>query len=377
MEDNNQQNDLMEQEGAALSYEDLVTMVTDFADQLQSLDYRVTNKNFGSKLYQTKETINSKSRFVAGAEDDVVIMDAQHPIYRLWAGAKDPSDAPFAVDKNGNMIATSITISGYVETGGALADIGAGNITSTYIGNDQITTPKIATGAVTANEISVSSLSAISGNIGTIIAGSITGVTITGGTVQTSSSSLRTVLGGGDDRIKFMNGATVYASIRPYVFASGNGMNAETNTGDAYWYIQEGSINEAAMGTGSYGIFIRPNDIQIYGDVTMNDDLEVDGTITLGGVSRSSWPSDGASTLSALSIDTTKNWGGYGISNIDNISFNGAGSYIESLSALYFQSRTSNPSSPEGSIWFYSSGGTVEIRTYIGGARYRFNLTSV
>lgn len=374
MEDNKQQNDLMEQEGAGVSYEDLVTMVNDFRDQLQSLDYRVTNKNFGSKLYQTKETINSKARFVAGAEDDIAIIDAQHPLYRLWIGAKDPASAPFVVDKNGNLLATSVTISGYIPTGGALTDIGAGNITSTYIGNDQITTPKIATGAVSAAKISVSSLSAISANIGTITAGTITGITITGGTVQTSSTSLRTVLGGGDDRIKFMNGATVYASIRPYVFASGNGMNAETLSGDAFLYIQEGTTNAAAIGiNGPYGMFIEPNLIDLYGDVVIHDDLTVSGTFAPG----------------ALSMGGNIDMNGFDIIDMDDLTCDdincnvispdivqlSGGGYIDNARAIYMETGRTTHVSVSGEIRYYD-GGSKYFEGYVNGFRGSFDLTA-
>lgn len=268
-----------------LSYAELEQMVVSFQDQLQSLDYRVTNKNFGSKIYQTKETINSKSRFVAGAKDDIAIMDAQHPTYRLWIGAEDPATAPFKVDKLGNATLASVTLSGYLQIGEALTDIGAGNITSTYLGTNSVTTDKILANAVTATKISVSSLSAISANIGTVTAGTITGVTITGGTVQTDSSGLRTVLGGGSDSIKFMNGATVYGSITPYVFASGNGMAMETLAGDAFLYLQEGTTDSVSIGVTGASISISATEIAISQDLNFYNNNLVDcGNITANDV---------------------------------------------------------------------------------------------
>ena len=127
----------------------------------------------------------------------------------MWAGAEDFASAPWKVDWNGNMTATSVTISGYIPTGGALTDIGAGNITNTYLGANSISSGniqanaviagKIAANAVTATEINVSTLSAISANIGTVTAGtlsavSISGATITGTTLTTASSGQRVVL---------------------------------------------------------------------------------------------------------------------------------------------------------------------------------------
>jgi len=384
MEDNKKQNDLMEPSTDTIPYGDLVDLVNDFRDQLQSLDYRVTNKNFGSKLYQTKETINSKARFVAGADEDVAILDAQNPTWRLWVGAKAPLDAPFRVDKNGNMTASSVTLSGYLQVGDALADVGVGNITSTYLGPNSVTTAKINANAVTATKISVSSLSAISANIGTITAGTITGITITGGTIQTSSSGLRTVLGGGDDSIKFMNGSTVYGSITPFVFAGGNGMIGETLSGDAYWYIQEGTTDEAGMKIGNGdGISIRNNDIDISGDVTINDDLDVTGTLTVGSFSPG-----------ALSMGGSIDMNGYDITDCDDITcdditcddifcddidagivdLNGGG-YIDNARAIYLETGRTNRASISGEIR-YHDGGSKFFEVYVNGFRGSIDLTA-
>lgn len=104
----------------------------------------------------------------------------------MWAGAENFADAPFSVDWDGNVIANSLDLSGYLQVGQALSDIGAGNITGTYIANGAIVSDKIAANAVTATKISVSELSAISANIGSVTAG-----TLTGTLVRTSSSGKR------------------------------------------------------------------------------------------------------------------------------------------------------------------------------------------
>jgi len=368
----NEKNLLMETE-ELIPYDELVGMVNTFREQLQSLDYRVTNKNFGSKIYQTKETINTKARFVAGADDEVVIMDAQNPVYRLWVGAADPADAPFSVDKLGNLIATSVSLTGYLQVGDALSDIGTGNITSTYIGSNAITTDKIAANAVTATKISVSSLSAINANIGTVTAGTITGVTITGGTVQTSSSGLRTVLGGGDDAIKFMNGATVYGSITPYVFASGNGIQAETITADAYWFIQEGTQNSAGMAiAGGYGIFIETNDITIDGDTTFNDDVVISRTLTV-----------------TLGMGGHLDMNGFDITDCDDITCDdincnvieadivqlAGGGYVDDARAFYFETGRTTHVSISGEIRYYD-GASKYFEGYVNGFRGSFDLTA-
>lgn len=345
-----------------IGFAELQQMVMTFQDQLQSLDYRVTNKNFGSKIYQTKETINSKARFVAGAKDDIAIMDAQHPTYRLWIGTEDPATAPFRVDKAGNATMSSVTLSGYLQVGEALTDIGAGNITSTYLGSNSVTTDKILANAVTASKISVSSLSAISANIGTITAGTINGITITGGTVQTDSTGLRTVLGGGDDSIKFMNGATVYASITPYLFASGNGLLAETITGDAYLFIQEGTTNAAGLLTvGGYGFNVTANDVTITGvDITLDGSIQ---GLDMGG-----------------HIDMN----GYDITNMDDITGNtfnadiiqlSGGGYVDNARAMYWETGRTTHASVSGEIRYYD-GGSKYFECYVNGFRGSIDLTA-
>lgn len=117
----------------------------------------------------------------------------------MWAGAEQFADAPWSVDWEGNMIANSVTLAGYLATGEALADIGTGNITSTYIANGAIITDKLAANAVTAAKISVTELSAITANVGTLTAGLIVGVEI-----RTSNTGDRIVLD--NDRIRSYDG---------------------------------------------------------------------------------------------------------------------------------------------------------------------------
>ena len=246
------QEDLLISDEQPLSIQELSDLVLSFQDQLATLDQRTSAANFGSKIYQTKETIASKGRFIAGFQDDVAIMDGRDPTLRFWAGKADPATAPFRVDKDGNMFGASVTLTGYIEDGGAAADVNANatTIAGGKITALSITASQIAAGAITATKISVSTLSAISADIGTITAGSISGITITGGTIQTASSGLRVVLSGTiDAQIKFMNGSTTYGYIFPYAFPQGNGINMETLSGDGYMYIQEGTHNAAGVGT--------------------------------------------------------------------------------------------------------------------------------
>lgn len=117
----------------------------------------------------------------------------------IWLGAEDFASAPFSVDMDGNLVANNVSLSGYIEVGDALSDIGSGNITSTYIGDNQII----------ASKISVSDLAAINADLGTITSGDIRGARIrtstTGDRVEISDStdSIR-IYDGGDLRIEIV-----------------------------------------------------------------------------------------------------------------------------------------------------------------------------
>ena len=128
-----------------------------------------------------QEQLNHVAYLQVGAGNRSLKMDDEG----FWIGAKKFVDAPFSVDPDGNMIATSLTISGYIAVGGAASDVNA-NATQ-----------------ITEDKISVSELSALSADLGTITAGSITGVTITGSTFRTASSGSRIELTASSAVMKF------------------------------------------------------------------------------------------------------------------------------------------------------------------------------
>lgn len=138
---------------------------------------RATIENFNRE----QEQLNHVAYLQVGAGDKSLKIDDDG----FWIGAKKFVDAPFRVDPEGNMVATSITLSGYIEIGGAGADVNAG-----------------AT-SINSNRLSVSQLSALTADLGTITAGSITGVTITGSTFRTASSGARIELTASSAVMKF------------------------------------------------------------------------------------------------------------------------------------------------------------------------------
>lgn len=308
-----------------IPYQDLVDMVTRFQDQIQSLDYRVTNKNFGSKFYQTKETINSKARFIAGAADDVAILDAQHPTYRLWIGTEDPATAPFRVDKNGNATITSITLTGYIPTGGALTDIGAGNITGTYIDSGAITTPKLSATA-------------------------IDGMTITGALVRTSSSGARVQMNDSTDALEVYDASvkrmTLDTDEITWFDSSGNnrgGIYASSTTTLYFHALNGGNIIIEAEGA-SYAV-----------------------SFYNAGTQQGYFSASGLHLTNHLVFD-----GAYDITGVDDITMNSTSSIldmnsgnIDNLDELYFIENTGNPATA-GQMHYYNSGGSQEFQCKAG-----------
>lgn len=311
----------------------------------------------------------------------------------MWAGAERFADAPWSVDWEGNMIANSVTIAGYLQDGEALGDIGVGNITGTYIANGAIVTDKLAANAVTAAKISVAELSAISANIGTINAGSINGITITGGTVRTSSSSTRVEMNGSANRLEVYQSGALRVSIANDTISlrnSGGSIVGNLFAGTTNFFVQSTNNMEVSASSvldlrgGTKSIIISSSGISMGDDVDMNNYEITDASaIELGGVRRTSWPSAGTTTLSGLSIDTNKSWSGYRISNIDRVSLSGVGSYfdcnsgyIDDCRAIYMETGRSTNPSISGEMRYFD-GGSKGFRGHINGFTGQFDLSAI
>lgn len=178
----------------------------------------------------------------------------------LWLGAEDFASAPFSVDMEGNMTALSLDLSGYIPVGGALADVGVGNITGTYISSGAITTAKLSATA-------------------------IDGMTITGARVRTSSGSSRVQLN------ESTNALEVYSSsVKRVVLdndeitfynssaAQRGGITAGTTEVEIY-ALNGGNLVLSSEGS-LYTIVFNVNTTQkgyfSTAGLTLNDDLNLD-----------------------------------------------------------------------------------------------------
>lgn len=161
----------------------------------------------------------------------------------MWAGAETFASAPWSVDWDGNMIANSVSLTGFLEVGDALNDIGVGNITNTYIGSNAISAAKIQSNAVTASKINVSELSAITADIGSITSG-----TVTGALIRTSSSGDRVEINDSTDSIRIYNGSDLRIEIVEDRITFQD--SSEDDTGSIY-ASSSGNLLVAATGTNS------------------------------------------------------------------------------------------------------------------------------
>lgn len=90
----------------------------------------------------------------------------------IYAGNFTETLAPFRVLHNGSLFASSATITGSITAT-------SGNITAALVA-----------GSITADKLNVTSLSAISANLGTITAGTISGITINGSTMNAGGGAV-------------------------------------------------------------------------------------------------------------------------------------------------------------------------------------------
>ena len=233
----------------------------------------------------------------------------------LWLGSENFATAPFSVDMDGNMVATSLDLSGYLQVGEALADVGIGNITGTYIASGAITTAKLSATA-------------------------IDGMTITGALIRTSSSGGRVVLDDTTDSLMvYDTGGSKRLALDQDELTFYNA--SEVLMGTFYSSSNYVAINTASGA--SLGIIFFHNATQIMAvtsaGLNMNQDILVgSGTINIG---------SSAAPFEDLYIDDVR-----------------------------LTSQSANPTA-NGMLRYYNSGGTEGVRCQFGGSDFQFDATGV
>jgi hypothetical protein len=262
---------------------------------------------------------------------------------------------------------------------------------TTIIGNT------VTTGYVNALGITV---------LGTVTAGTLIGLTIktstTGERIEIdsdaiasydSSNVLRMYLQG--DSLSFLNSSAV--AVASIIAATSSVSLAALKTDSSVRLMADGD-GRAVLGVDSTEYFYADGDNNINvttkyiapstdGNLDLGTSARAWGNIytdsmTLNGTTRTSWPSAGTTTLSGLTIDTNKDWSGYDITNIDDITLSGVGSafdcnsgFLDNARAIYLETgRTTNPST-SGEIRYYD-GGSKGFRGYVNGFLGQFDMTA-
>lgn len=155
-----------------------------------------------------------------------------------WQGATKFADAPFSVDMDGNMIASSLTATGYIAVGGAAGDVNSGattisggKITTNSIAADRIVTGDLVVGTnvglgtaqtsgqvttIVGNTVTTGFVNALNVTANSVAAENITGTYITGKVVRTAASGARVELNGSDNRLSIYSSGALAGYIQQY-----------------------------------------------------------------------------------------------------------------------------------------------------------------
>lgn len=143
------------------------------ADSFKIIDpyssYEMTPQADAKGVYGN-DFLNAVKSLQVGFGSQVLRIDRQG----LWLGAADFATAPFSVDMAGNMVATSLDLSGYLQVGEALTDV----------------------------QSDIFDLSDINTDLGVITAGTLIGLEVRGGLIRTSTSGARVEIDGTTDNIE-------------------------------------------------------------------------------------------------------------------------------------------------------------------------------
>ena len=217
-------------------------------------NYEILEQDYGKDAYGNG-LLNSVQSLQVGFGSKVMRVDRDG----LWLGGADFATAPFKVDMSGNITAATLDLSGFLSVGEALADVQA----------------------------DIFDLSDIDTDLGTIYAGNLIGITVTGGTIQTSSSGARVTITGSDDNIRIYdssNNERMRLDQDEFFFydASGN-TRGKFYTSSTSLFLEGGQggwlILNSPSSVSSYGIILQANEQQkmaiTTNGVSFSDDVEL------------------------------------------------------------------------------------------------------
>ena len=222
-------------------------------------------ENVSAESYHGANYFSNVKSFAAGFGSKVFRVDRDG----LWLGAETFAAAPFSVDMEGNVTLTSLTaMTGFYDT----------DLTSIALPTNGI---RVDSNGIYGRQSGVTTFSLdTSGNA--TFTGTITGSTITGGTIQTDTSGYRLVMSGADNAYQFYNDATLLCELTAAIIPDSGTAGAFLNhpTDNAYMGVSGSAGSGWAGLAGSGGYFAVVSTIST-SHVETDLDVYIDGVIRL------------------------------------------------------------------------------------------------
>lgn len=285
-------------------------MATDFKiiDPYQNYDILPQEPAEGIK---GNDFLNAVKSLQVGFGSQVLRIDREG----LWLGAAEFSSAPFSVDMLGNMVATSLDLSAYLQVGQALGDV----------------------------QGTIFDLSDIDTDLGVITAGTLIGIEVRGSLIRTSTSGDRIEIDDGTNNIE--------------VYDSGGTKRVELDQDEIIFYNSGG----AERG----GIYAGTTEIIVTALNGGNLQLQAEGSlygviVYAGGVQVAAFTTAGL----GMQDDITMNG--------NDINMNSG--EISGIDELTFDKTTRSPN-VDGEVLHYDNGSAQSMRVQMDGIDFTFDLS--
>jgi hypothetical protein len=233
----------------------------------------------------------------------------------LWLGASDFASAPFSVDMEGNMTATSLDLSGYLQVGEALTDV----------------------------QGDIFDLSDIDTDLGVITAGTLIGVEVRGSLIRTSTSGDRIEIDDSTNNIE--------------VYDSGGTKRVELDQDEIIFY-NSGGAERGGIYAGTTEIIVTALN---GGNLQLQAEGSLYGVIVFAGGGQVA-----AFTTAGLGMNEDITMNG---NHIDM----GSGDII-GIDEIVFDKRTSTPNR-DGEVLHYDNGSAQSMRVQMDGVDFTFDLS--
>lgn len=273
----------------------------------------------------------------------------------LWMGSEDFATAPFSVDMDGNMSATSLDLSDYLQVGEALDDL----------------------------QSDIFDLSDINDDLGTIVAGTLVGLTVIGGTVKTSNTGSRVEMDGNSDSLKIYSGTTKRMELDADELRFYDSGGSEASTVHANGNALDIDVGEYSYVSVNFDNDTNPAGLQVY-ETGGNDVIWFAGGLLGSNIishfARTDFNGNELDDVGDIIPDGTR------VKDLGNSSNYWDKLYVEDiymyngiivdLSMIAWEGSSSNPSG-DGSMVYYDSGGSEGLRMQFGGSDFQFDASGV